>query len=443
MTTTPSTELQEILAARRGDGLPPAMGGVPDDLPPVDLATGEIMPVLVGEPPPPVLVREPDYSLIPPKVLGALPFAADYVKLAKTISNTEMVPAPLRGRYDAIAAIFFKGYEMGMGPMQALDSFDVIQGQVALKPEAMRALIMYEGHLFIVREGVAPEGRFAEVEARRNDWPDSQPNETYRYGMDDAQLAGLSGKDNWKKMPRAMLDARATGGAARRYFSDVIQGMSYTVGEVMDFTGGEPSEALTEPPPATAEPAATKVPEVAAEAPTEPADQAAAKGTAEPPKRKRGRPTKAETEARKVTQEQAAKALAEGRARDPLEPEPGPPEPPVEPEPVERVPDPEQSPLVGTLLPPDPQVPDVPDAPPLLPGEAGVIGELRKSLAAVIQSQPDLQQTLLRSFLARHFPGKKAVDLDADELTLAINIAGGWPESATTYPAPEPEAAEF
>ena len=460
MSTTPSTDLQELLAARRGDGAAPVVVPPGDD-PPVDTATGEILPVGSGaaNPPlPPVALgalepapREPDYSLIPPKVLGALPFAADYVKLAKTIQNTEMVPTPLRGRYDAIAAIFFKGFEMGMGPMQALASFDVIQGQVALKPEAMRALIMHEGHLFIVRDGVEPEGRYAEVECRRTDWPENQPNETYRYGWDDATLAKLTGKDNWVKMPRAMLDARATGGAARRHFPDVIQGMSYTVGEVMDFTGGTPTEAPEAPP--AADPVAEKIAHLQDDLP--PAEPEAVAATAveaspEPAKRKRGRPTKKEAEARKAAEEEAQ--------RQPLEPEPGPPEPPEEPpgppvgpatrvdhdpppeEPpdVERVPDPVQSPL-GTLIPPEPEEP----APPLLPGEASVIGELRKSLAALIKAQPDLQQKALRAFLGAHFPGKKATDLDADQLTLAINIAGDWPDSIEQYPAPEPPPSEF
>ena len=451
MTTTPSTDLQELLAARRGDGAAPVVVPPGDD-PPVDTATGEILPVGSGAaapPLPPVAVEpddQPDYTLIPPKVLGAIPFAEGYWRMAGRVCSTEFTPDKMRGRREAVVAVFMAGYEMGMGPMQALASFDVIGGKVVMKPEAMRALVMHEGHTFILREGTDPdEGRYAEAECRRSDWPEGQ-SETYRYSMMDAQLAGLSTKDNWKKMPRAMLDARTTGGAARRYFPDVIQGMSYTPEEIGDSLrdARQPTpEAPSAPEPVAAVPEAVDAP-AKPPADTPPIDTTAVK-------RKRGRPTKKEAEARKAAEEEAQ--------RQPLEPEPGPPEPPEEPpgppvgpakrvdhdpppeEPpdVERVPDPVQSPL-GTLIPPEPEEPA---PPPLLPGEASVIGELRKSLAALIKAQPDLQQKALRAFLGAHFPGKKATDLDADQLTLAINIAGDWPESIEQYPAPEPPPSEF
>lgn len=213
----------------------------PEDDPPcnedadttADVATGEIVPTWVD-----AQYRRPDIEasqIVAPIKLGAIPYADGYWRLAQRIVNTEMVPDGMRGRPDAVVACFFKGFEMGMGPMQALDSFDMIKGKVAMKPEAMRALVMSHGHLFVLRDGVANGERFCEAEVRRSDWPENQPNEVYRYDWADGVLAGLTSKDNWKKNPRAMLDARATGGAARRYFADVIQGMSYTTSEVADF----------------------------------------------------------------------------------------------------------------------------------------------------------------------------------------------------------------
>jgi hypothetical protein len=75
----------------------------------------------------------------------------------------------------------------------------------------------------------------------------------------------------------------------------------------------------------------------------------------------------------------------------------------------------------------------------LEPGEAGVLTELRRGLAACLAALGSNDATACRLFLSRHFPGRGAVDLNADELTLAINIAGDWPASADKYPAPEPE----
>jgi hypothetical protein len=48
---------------------------------------------------------------------------------------------------------------------------------------------------------------------------------TFTYTMADAQRAGLAGKDNWKKHPRAMLRARAITEAARAIFPDTCVGL--------------------------------------------------------------------------------------------------------------------------------------------------------------------------------------------------------------------------
>lgn len=232
------------------------------------------------------------YPAIPPKVVGGLPYVRDYVKLAHTISGTELVPAAFRGRWDAITAAFMRGHEMGLGPMQALDSFHVIQGKTGLSAEAMRALILSNGHSIILSEVYDDAGRIQAVVAncRRKDWPAGEWHE-YRYSLDDARLDQLvewhekwessrNGKsyrltwnpfggdpqpdwvndgtrkvgDNWKKKPRAMLDARATSGAGRRWFADVLAGMSYTPEEIQDFTTDD-DEPEPAPPHAAAAPA--------------------------------------------------------------------------------------------------------------------------------------------------------------------------------------------
>lgn len=46
------------------------------------------------------------------------------------------------------------------------------------------------------------------------------------YTLEDAKLAGLTGKDNWKKNPKAMLVARATTQACRWYAPDVMTGVT-------------------------------------------------------------------------------------------------------------------------------------------------------------------------------------------------------------------------
>jgi hypothetical protein len=443
MTATSTNNLESMLSARRADlagtspTVPTAMG---DDviegevIPPADQTTGEILPEAGNRLPAPAGPVETVFPIVPPKVLGGIPYARDYVKLAVTIMNTEMVPVELRGRKEAITACFLRGYEMGIPPMQALDSFNVIQGKVGLKPEAMRALIMDNGHDIILEDLYDGEGKLYGILAQchRASWPEDRWQE-YRFTLQDAAQMGLTGKDNWKKMPRAMLDARATAGAGRRYFADILAGMSYTPEEIRDFGRAEQEAPPSPPPPPTPAPglsAPQDAPTTAA-----PSDSAAEPAPAPPsspspsstvpstdgptdnkPKKPRGRPKK-----------QTPETIPAPASAEPT------------PAPSMETPPPEQ----GTL---DPEAPPCDEDPSesIVDGgpvdEASVLRELQSGLRSCISSQPAHQQSLLRAFLVQHFPLEQypngAADLDSEQLTKAINIAGGWPGSADAYPPP-------
>ena len=204
-----------------------------------------------------------------PKALGGLAHLGDYARLADAICRTEMVPQTLRGRADAVLAVVMYGYEIGIGPMQALQSVNLIQGKPSQSSELMRARIVQEGHQF----RVTPTDEQATVQYRRKEWPTDEWS-TATYTIEDARAAGLvewyerwtkterggnrketwnphhpqAGErpqwadekahrwgDNWIIRPRAMLSARATSEAARLDFADVIAGLSYTPEEVAEF----------------------------------------------------------------------------------------------------------------------------------------------------------------------------------------------------------------
>jgi hypothetical protein len=278
--------------------------------------------------------------------------------------------------------------------MQALDSFSVIEGKVGLSAEAMRALIMDNGHQFILNDLSDEQGNVTSirVECHRKDWP-ADKWATYAFSMVDARIAGLlapsrSGKPTaWQKYPRAMLDARATSGAARRYFADVLAGMSYTPEEIRDFSGDDREEQPSQPPappPAVPEQPPTTItsgdhPATEALVDSVPQDSSPSSSQSSPPKAPRTRKPKEE---------------------------------------------PSESASVPTTT------PDSETAPSAASTGAGsdVRLEMRKGLTAVIAGLDPMQQPLVRAYLAQQGYGD-ITKLDEAKITEAINIAAGWPDT--------------
>lgn len=168
-------------------------------------------------------------------------------KLSQRISNTPFVPTALRGKNEAVLACVLYGAELGLGPMQSLNSIHVIEGRTAMSPELMRAMVARHGHRIDVVENSATA---CEVKGMRSD---TGSTATVRWTMEDAKLAGLAGKNNWKTYPRAMLLARATSELCRIVFPDVIAGLSYTPEEVSSIAGVEYVEEIIEKPAAVIE----------------------------------------------------------------------------------------------------------------------------------------------------------------------------------------------
>jgi hypothetical protein len=159
-------------------------------------------------------------------------------KLAQRLSNTEFVPASLKDRPNAVLAAILTGREMGIGPMQSLQSINVIQGKPTLAPELMRALVFRAGHRVDVLTHTDAE---CSLKGTRSD---TGSEATVTWTMEDARQAQLAGKGAWKTYPRAMLLARATSELCRLLFADVIAGVSYIPEEI----GGEVEAPVAAPP---------------------------------------------------------------------------------------------------------------------------------------------------------------------------------------------------
>ncbi|MDJ1371772.1 hypothetical protein [Gulosibacter molinativorax] len=152
-----------------------------------------------------------------------------------SLTTTNFVPGSFKGRPDQAAAAIVTGLELGLTPMAALRSIDIIQGTPALRANTLRAIALAKGHEVWIEESTSQR---AIVKGRRRG---SDRIQESVWDMDRARQLGLVSKDNWKKQPQAMLIARATTELVRLIAADDILGLSYTAEELDD--DGPTSEA--------------------------------------------------------------------------------------------------------------------------------------------------------------------------------------------------------
>jgi hypothetical protein len=169
---------------------------------------------------------------------AVLPAVGD---LAGKVAQTEFVPDAMRGKPAVVAAAILYGRELGLEPMTSLRSVNIIKGRPALTAEAMRAMVLAAGHDIRFQEMTSAR---CVIVGRRKGQDDTT---TVTFTMDDAKKMGVGGGQQYAKMPRQMLAARATSELCRLIFADVIGGLISDV-EAED---AEPGETLATVTPMT------------------------------------------------------------------------------------------------------------------------------------------------------------------------------------------------
>lgn len=167
-------------------------------------------------------------ELVPVDEVFPVSIIAPAADLAQRIAKTEFVPNSLRNRPEAVLASMLAGHEIGVGPMQSLAKIHIVEGRPALAAELMRALVVSRGHEIWPEEYTSSRVTLC---GRRSN---TENVSKVTWTLDDAKRAGLAGKQNWQKYPRAMLLARATGELCRLMFADILGGISYTPEEIED-----------------------------------------------------------------------------------------------------------------------------------------------------------------------------------------------------------------
>lgn len=146
------------------------------------------------------------------------------LQVADILLKSGMAPASYKSREAILGAVLY-GRELGFSPIRALHAINVIQGKPTLSAEGLKALAIQHGAKIQTIEWTE---QVCTLKCTRGDW-----TEECTFTMKDAALQGLSGKDNWKKMPKAMLYARCVSTIVRNMFADVIGGL-YSAEEMRD-----------------------------------------------------------------------------------------------------------------------------------------------------------------------------------------------------------------
>ncbi len=149
-------------------------------------------------------------------------------QIAQGLAKTSFVPKSMQGRPDEITGAILAGREIGLDPMAALRSIDIIDGTPAVRALTLRAIVQKQGHAIWVEESTPTR---AVVSGRRKGSDKTQSSE---WTIERAKTAGLATKRNWQNNPEAMLIARATSEVARLIAADALLGMPYSHEELSD-----------------------------------------------------------------------------------------------------------------------------------------------------------------------------------------------------------------
>ncbi|MEF8689399.1 UNVERIFIED_CONTAM: hypothetical protein NO986_18200 [Comamonas sp. A-3] len=136
------------------------------------------------------------------------------------LADSDMVPKDFKGKPGNCLIAMQWGAELGLKPLQSLQNLAVINGRPALWGDAVIALVLSSPVCEYVTED--DDGHTATCRVKRK----GAPEQSRTFSMEDAQKAGLAGKQGpWSQYPKRMRQMRARAFALRDVFPDVLRGM--------------------------------------------------------------------------------------------------------------------------------------------------------------------------------------------------------------------------
>jgi hypothetical protein len=172
------------------------------------------------------------------RVIRAVPTSE--MEQLQILIDSKNLPANIKTIEQAFTIAQF-GKDLGMKPMQAFHQVYSIQGRLALSSKGLGALLWANGIQFktlqdfeLIVKGQDKDGKDIKDRVTTIVFYRGKIEEIASFYWSDAVKAGWTTKDNWIKMPKHMMYARALSLGAQRVAPDKLLGM-YTVEEVMDF----------------------------------------------------------------------------------------------------------------------------------------------------------------------------------------------------------------
>ena len=157
----------------------------------------------------------------------------DQERMAQAIAKSQLFGLK---NADQVLALMAVAQAEGRHPGSVARDYHIIQGRPALRADAMLARFQQAG-------GSVRWIKYADDEVKAEFSHPQGGNLTLSWTFDQAKRIGLTGKDNWRNYPRAMLRARVISEGIRTVYPGVLTG-EYTPEEVMDFTP-DPMEKIT------------------------------------------------------------------------------------------------------------------------------------------------------------------------------------------------------
>ena len=158
----------------------------------------------------------------------------DAFRFSKMVAASEFAPKDFKNKPESCLLAIQHGSEVGLSPMQSLQSIAVINGRPTIWGDAALALVQACPVCEYVREYMEGEGDSltAVCEAKRQGYPSPSVS---RFSVADAKKASLWGKSGpWTQYSSRMLQLRARGFALRNAFADALRGL-VTAEEAQDY----------------------------------------------------------------------------------------------------------------------------------------------------------------------------------------------------------------